>query len=85
MEADYRTLTSTPNSPMPHAIMIMTSHIVRRDLSIPQAEQNVFSGKLLCVLPGSHCQAKPRHSDHKLEMTCGEFREWALSAASDWG
>ncbi|ORY35334.1 hypothetical protein BCR39DRAFT_508846 [Naematelia encephala] len=26
-----------------------------------------------------------RHSDHKLEMTSGEFREWALAAAADWG
>jgi len=26
-----------------------------------------------------------RHSDHKLEMTHGEFVEWATSAAADWG
>ncbi|RXK38257.1 hypothetical protein M231_04429 [Tremella mesenterica] len=26
-----------------------------------------------------------RHSDHKLEMTDAEFREWAEASASDWG
>lgn len=26
-----------------------------------------------------------RHSDHKLEMTSGEFREWAEASAADWG
>ncbi|KAL7423523.1 hypothetical protein Q5752_001103 [Cryptotrichosporon argae] len=26
-----------------------------------------------------------RHSDHKLEMTRDEFREWAQAAAADWG
>lgn len=25
------------------------------------------------------------HSDHKVEMTSAEFREWATSAAADWG
>lgn len=26
-----------------------------------------------------------RHSDHKLEMTADEFKQWAESAADDWG
>ena len=26
-----------------------------------------------------------RHSDHKVEMTSGEFREWAEASAADWG
>lgn len=26
-----------------------------------------------------------RHSDHKIEMTYKEFRNWAMAAAADWG
>lgn len=45
----------------------------------------MYSGESERSLPTHIRTLTTRHSDHKLEMTSAEFREWATSAAADWG
>lgn len=79
-DADVRTSISTQSSPRRATTTTTTQ---RKDSWTRQVGPSVFLGEL-----PTWCRTfalTTRHSDHKCEMTSGEFREWATAAAADWG
>ncbi|ORX38723.1 hypothetical protein BD324DRAFT_577826 [Kockovaella imperatae] len=65
-------------------LLLVTTPNFDFNAKFPRAADHDFA-KVGFMDPTGRTERVFRHSDHKLEMTSGEFREWATSAAADWG
>ncbi|WVO13041.1 hypothetical protein L204_100650 [Cryptococcus depauperatus] len=65
-------------------LMLVSTPNFDFNAKFPQANDDGFT-KRGFVDPTGRTDRVFRHSDHKIEMTSKEFREWAETAASDWG
>ncbi|KIR56014.1 hypothetical protein I315_01078 [Cryptococcus gattii Ru294] len=65
-------------------IMLISTPNFDFNAKFPKANGDCFARKGF-VDPTGRTDRVFRHSDHKIEMTGAEFRNWAETAAADWG
>lgn len=65
-------------------ILLVTTPNFDFNSKFPRKPHSDFAQKGF-IDPTGRTERVFRHSDHKLEMTSAEFREWAEGAAADWG
>ncbi|WWC63055.1 uncharacterized protein I303_105654 [Kwoniella dejecticola CBS 10117] len=65
-------------------ILLVTTPNFDFNAKFPRAEEHDFAKKGF-VDPTGRTDRVFRHSDHKLEMTSKEFRDWAEAEAANWG
>ncbi|WWC71781.1 uncharacterized protein I206_105740 [Kwoniella pini CBS 10737] len=65
-------------------VLLVTTPNFDFNAKFPRAEEHDFAKKGF-VDPTGRTDRVFRHSDHKLEMTSKEFREWAEAEAANWG
>ncbi|OCF41155.1 hypothetical protein I317_05069 [Kwoniella heveanensis CBS 569] len=65
-------------------LLLITTPNFDFNAKFPRAEEQDFAKKGF-VDPTGRTDRVFRHSDHKLEMTNAEFRDWAEAEAANWG